>query len=486
MRRALLMYRTLILITATLWLFLPACNGNGAGGLAGTSAGLPLVNQLRPVPEPMPLGRGRRHGSSGKIKHIVIVIQENRSFNNLFYGFPGATTTTYGYDTSGRKITLKPIGLAETWDLDHSSSGFVTACNGTGRIPGTNCQMNGFNKEGWTCGGASGPSCPIKDPPYAYVPHSDTKPYFDMGKQYVVADQMYASNFDGSSFTSHQYIIAAQAEKSVNYPEAAWGCPGGPGDRVAIVGPDRQVPYGYQPPCFADNTLGKEADDAGVTWAYYSFFETKTEGFCDDRKRNCKPGGWAAYQANKYVYYGSDWKKDVVALPSQFLTDVSNGQLRQISWVTPTWTNSDHPGSNSNTGPQWVASVVNAVGQSKYWDSTAIVIFWDDYGGWYDPEPPAYVDSEGLGFRLPMIIISPYAKRGYVSHVHYEHGSILKFVEDQFGLGRLSASDKRATSPEKDCFDFKQPPRPFKAIPTVLGKDYFMHQPLDDRPPDTQ
>ena len=117
---------------------------------------------------------------------------------------------------------------------------------------------------------------------------------------------------------------------------------------------------------------------------------------------------------------------------------------------------------------------------------TAIFIFWDDYGGWYDPEPPAYVDYDGLGMRVPMLIVSAYAKKGYVSHVHYEHGSILKFVEDQFGLGRLSASDTRAKSPEKDCFDFKQPPRKFQVIPTVLGKDYFMHQPLDLRPPDTQ
>ena len=133
-----------------------------------------------------------------------------------------------------------------------------------------------------------------------------------------------------------------------------------------------------------------------------------------------------------------------------------------------------------------MASLVNAIGQSKYWNNTAIFIFWDDYGGWYDPEPPAYVDYDGLGIRVPMVIVSAYAKKGYVSHVHYEHGSILKFVEDQFGLGRLSASDTRATSPAKDCFNFNLAPRKFQAIPTVLGKNYFMHQPLDLRPTDTQ
>ena len=122
--------------------------------------------------------------------------------------------------------------------------------------------------------------------------------------------------------------------------------------------------------------------------------------------------------------------------------------------MTPTWTNSDHAGSASKTGPDVGRLGRNAIGESKYWDSTAIFIFWDDYGGWYDPEPPAYVDYDGLGMRIPMLIVSPYAKKGHVSHVHYEHGSILRFVEDVFGLGRLAASDKRANSPAKDAFDF--------------------------------
>ena len=92
------------------------------------------------------------------------------------------------------------------------------------------------------------------------------------------------------------------------------------------------------------------------------------------------------------------------------------------------------PAALPNTGPDWVASLVNAVGESKYWSSSAIFIFWDDYGGWYDHVAPAMVDYDGLGFRVPMLIISPYAKKGYISNVQYEHGSILRFVEDQFGL----------------------------------------------------
>ncbi len=435
-----------------------ACNAHGA---------LPVGSQG-------PLEPLRRHAQTGKIQHVVIIVQENRSFNDLFYGFPGATTATYGYNTSNQKITLQPVGLAARWDIQHDSWGFEAACNGTGSIPGTDCQMNGFDKESWGCRRSS---CPNKNPPYSYVPNAETKPYFAMGKQYVLADQMYASNFDASSFISHQYIIAAQAQSSVNFPYGAWGCTGGSGETIAIVGPDRKVPDDYRRPCYSDTTLGEEADNASppVSWAYYA--ASYSGGY---------PGIWSAYQANNYVYYGSDWSEDIKSPPSSFLTDVAKGKLRQISWVTPTWANSDHAGSGSKTGPQWVASVVNTVGRSKYWDNTAIFIFWDDYGGWYDPEPPAYVDNDGLGMRIPMLIVSAYARKGHVSHVPYEHGSILKFIEDTFGLGRLSASDTRATSPEKDCFNFKKPPRPFQVIPTVLGKDYFLHEPADHHIPDEQ
>lgn len=434
---------------------LAACGG---GGISST----PQVSQTG----------GSTPATSQKIKHIVIVVQENRSFNDLFYGFPGAKTVKYGYDTYGKRIKLYPIGLETSWDIDHSSWAFISACNGTGSIPGTNCRMNGFNKEYVGCGGRSNP-CPTKYPQYGYVPHAETKPYFAIGKQYVLADEMYASNFDGSSFISHQYIISGQAESAVNYPFGSWGCPGGSGDDIAQVGPQRQVPYGYEVVCWDPTTLGDELDNAGISWAYYAASYGSNY-----------PGLWSAYQAIKHIYYGKDWKKDVISPPSQFLTDVQNGNLRTVSWVTPTWQNSDHAGSGSKTGPSWVASIVNTIGQSKYWNDTAIFIFWDDYGGWYDREPPAYADYDGLGFRLPMLIVSPYAKQGYVSHVHYEHGSILRFVEDQFGLARLAASDARANSPAKDCFDFSGPPRKFKKIPSALGAEYFLNQLPDQHIPD--
>ncbi|MBV9027025.1 MAG: hypothetical protein JO311_00285, partial [Candidatus Eremiobacteraeota bacterium] len=255
------MYRRLhfrsILLTATL--ALAACSGASNASFAPAQSGaLPRVGSLQ---------RLASDPSKGKIKHVVIIVQENRSFNDLFEGYSGATTSSYGYDSKGRKITLRPVGLETTWDIDHSSGAFFAACNGTGSIPGTNCQMNGFNKEWVGCGGASAP-CPIKHPQYAYVPKSETAPYFAMAHEWVLADQMYASNFDASSFISHQYIISAQAQSAVNYPFGAWGCPGGSGDQIATVGLQRQIPQGYETVCWDPTTLGDELDARSIPWAF--------------------------------------------------------------------------------------------------------------------------------------------------------------------------------------------------------------------------
>lgn len=409
----------------------------------------------------------------GKIAHVVIIVQENRSFNDLFNGFPGARTQTWGFDSHNRKIELSPIGLETTWDLDHSSGSFFTACNGRGSYPGTDCRMNGFNREWVGCGHYSYPPCPVPHPQYGYVPHYETKPYFEMAHRYVLADQMFASNFDASSFISHQYIIAGQASSAENYPDSWWGCEGGKSDLIGTVTQERQYGPNIRA-CFNNTTLGDELDAAGLSWGFYT------------ATINGDGNLWSAYQAIKHIFYGPDWHKDVITPQTKFFDDVKKGRLRAVSWITPTFENSDHAGSGSKTGPSWVTSLVNAIGESQYWDSTAIFIFWDDYGGWYDPVPPKLVDYDGLGMRIPMLIISPYAKEGYVSHVHYEHGSILRFVEDRFGLPRLAATDTRANSPEPDCFDFAQRPRAFSPIKAPLDESFFLKEPIDHRIPDAE
>jgi phospholipase C len=177
----------------------------------------------------------------------------------------------------------------------------------------------------------------------------------------------------------------------------------------------------------------------------------------------------------------------------QIFTDIAHHRLAAVSWVIPDAINSDHPGNGSDTGPAWVGTVVNAIGKSSYWNSTAILVVWDDWGGFYDSVPPPFLDRKGgLGFRVPMLVVSPYARQsgsgpGYISHTQYEFGSILKFIEDVWGLGQLGTTDKRATS-ISDCFDFTQLPRKFVpiAIPRRYKGGYFERQAPSYKPVDTE
>ena len=162
--------------------------------------------------------------------------------------------------------------------------------------------------------------------------------------------------------------------------------------------------------------------------------------------------------------------------PSQFLTDIGAGKLANVTWITPTYENSDHPGLESSTGPAWVASLVNAVGTSRFWNSTAIFIMWDDWGGWFDPVKPVYEDYDGLGFRVPLLMISPYAKQGYVTHVQYETSSVLRYIEDNFGLPPLAKSDMRANDPATDAFDYNQKPRAFKKFAGSKPNAYWIER----------
>jgi phospholipase C len=375
-----------------------------------------------------------------KIQHVIFIVQENRSFNYLFMGFPGARTRNYGYDKTGKKIKLHAQGLSEPWDIDHSSTAFFTACDGDPL--GQNCKNDGWNDEQTCCGS------PPPNFAYAYAPRSQVAPYWDMATSYVLADNMFQSNLDGS-FVAHQYIVAAYAKGTVDYPSSAiWGCPGGPHDVVSTLNVDRSYGPSIRP-CFDDRTIGAEADRAGISWRFYA-------GPYDG-----DGGLWSSYQAIRPIHSSPDWSKDVISPPAQFLTDIGNGQLAGITWITPDLGHSDHPGTLDN-GPQWVTSVVNAIGKSQFWSSSAIFLIWDDWGGWFDPVPPVYVDYDGLGYRIPLIIISPYSKKGYVSHVQYETSSVLKFIEDNFGLARLAASDARAADPAADAFDFTKRPRKFR------------------------
>jgi phospholipase C len=402
---------------------------------------------------------------AGKIEHVVYVVQENRSFNDVFEGYPGAYTVTKGKTSRGRTLRLKPISLKVTYDIDHSAAAMFRACKGTGKLPGTKCTNDGFDLEFLMGGPTNGQ--------FVYVPHVESKPYFDMAHEFVLADHMFASQID-ESFVAHQYIIAAQAQSSVNIPSGfPWGCPSAKTVMVDTLTSQRGIEQPGQRPCFDYTTLGDELDKAHLKWRFYT-----------SKYFHGTSGLWSGYQAVKHVIDGPDWK-NVITPQSRFLKDVKGGTLGAFTWITPSCPDSDHPSCGGGFGPSWVASVVNAVGESKFWDSTAIFVQWDDWGGFYDPVPPPFEDYDGNGFRVPLVVISPYAKQNYVSHVHYETASVLRYAEDLFGLAQLSAADARAKSPAKDCFDFNQSPRKFVPIKAPEGQDFFLNQPADLRIPDS-
>jgi phospholipase C len=395
---------------------------------------------------------------AGKITHVIYIVQENRSFDNLFQGYPGANTVPSGMNSNGQTITLQPSSLKTVYIIDHSAYAMFAACNGTGSLPGTDCRMNGFNNEG-SYGGPSNPQ-------YVYVPHDESKPYFDMAHEWAVADNMFQSQLD-ESFVAHQYVIAAQAQSSVDLPYGPfWGCKGGPGDTVGTITQNRSLYGPRQQACFDYTTLGDELDKAGLSWRFYA------ARYGNDAGGN--GGTWSAYQAVKHIFYGRDWKRDVVSPNWKFIEDVRRGYLANFTWITPECAESDHLECGGGYGPSWVSAIVDTVGTSKFWDSTAIFVQWDDWGGFYDHVAPPYEDYDGVGFRVPLLIISPYAKKNYVSHTQYETASVLRFAEDLYGLGRLAAADARASSPA-DSLDFSKKPRPFVKIAAPYPPKFFLH-----------
>ncbi len=399
---------------------------------------------------------------AGKITHVIYIVQENRSFDNLFQGYPGADTVSSGRTSKGEVITLRPVSLADQYDIDHSAQAMFAACHGVGTMPGTECRMDGFNNEQ----SFNGPQYPQ----YVYVPHKESKPYFDMAHEWVVADRMFQSQLD-ESFVAHQYVIAAQADSSVNVPTADWGCQGEKNDLVYTITTGRNPRGRQRAPCFNYQTLGDELDKAKLSWRFYaSRYGSRSSG---------QGSFWSSYQAVKHIYRGPDWK-NVISPNWKFITDVRGGTLANFTWITPVCEDSDHVNCGGGYGPSWVAALVNTVGRSKFWKSTAIFVQWDDWGGLYDHVPPPYLGYDSVGFRVPLLVISPYARQNYVSHAQYETASVLRFAEDLFGLGQLAAADRRATSPAADCFDFSQPPRDFTRVRAPLPPKFFEHELNDD------
>jgi phospholipase C len=442
---------------------LAACSQNsGVGPSLTPGTGAPAVHDS---------GMARtRERLTSKIQHVVIIFQENRTTNDLFNSLAGANTVQTGKNSQGQTVHLQPRPLTAPYDISHAHTAFTTEYAGGA--------MDGFDLVGSTC--HKNAKCPPADiRAYGYVPENEVRPYYAMARSYTFANDMFQTN-EGPSFPAHQYILSGTSTISDGSPLRAsenpmtptkkltGGCDSPTGSLVTLIdqyGNENQQMY----PCFVRNSLIQLIEAQGLSWHYY--------------EAHTGPGLWEGPDAIQPVWSSPQFATDVVAPPSQVLSDIDAGNLANVVWVTPTALESDHAGVTDGTGPSWVASVVNKIGQSQYWNSTAIFVTWDDWGGWYDQVVPPVYNSYELGFRVPLIVISPYAKQGYISTVQHEFGSILKFTEEQFNLGSLGTTDVRADD-LSDCFNFSRAPSKFHVIPAPHHADYFLKQPVSHISPD--
>ncbi len=436
----------------------------------------------------------------GKIQHIVIVFQENRTPDNLFQDpvliKSGADISSTATNSSGQTVQLTQTPFGTDYDLDHSHKGFVTMYDGG--------KMDGADKNPITCNGTN-PPCPPANPVYLYVNPANVQPYFQMAEQYTFGDRMFQTN-QGPSFPAHQFIISGTsapamgssdfvAENAAGIANAGdnTGCTAPPNEFVFTINPQGQETTKMYP-CTDHATLTDELNAKNIGWRYYTPGPGSLWTGPNAIQHMCGPN---ATPPNATACVGSDWVNHVVIYstqsPAPILTDIANNQLQPVSWVIPSGQNSDHAGHTDQTGgPSWVSSVVNAIGNSSYWANTAIIVTWDDWGGWYDHVPPPKVVNDGkswgsgyvYGFRVPLIVISPYAKAGYISHVNHDFGSILNLVEETFGLASLGYADAHANDDLSDCFDFNQTPLTFKTINAPLKADFFLNDRRPAGPPD--
>jgi len=451
------------LLVFLLWQFLPS-----GGGTKATGTKTPAVPSGSNGGGALPTSSATATIVPGKnpIKHVIFLVKENHSFDNYFGRYPGADGATSGkivncgngYPSAGT-VPLKDAPLIYAHDLGHSFFPGMISING-GKMDAFNCVPLGEDLEGYT------------------QFDRDTLPvYWTLADRFVLADHFFTSMY-GPTFPEHLYTVAAQAygivdnKSTSDHPGSYCDDPTEftkrfpiekltPQDIKTIMRLEEHVTdsivnqykiasyWVNTRTCVNIKTLPDELEQAGVSWKYYA-----------------TPDVWMnALQAVRHIRFGPLWKK--VQSPSQFLTDIDDGDLPEVSWLIPPEGNpNEHPGAGVSVceGQNWTVEYLNALFHSKFWASTALVIVWDDFGGFYDHVVPPHYDIMGLGPRTPALIISPYTRAGdnpaggSIDPTTYEFSSVLKFIEELHGLQPLTDRDAQA-SPLAGAFDFTDPPR---------------------------
>ena len=337
--------------------------------------------------------------NSTPIQHVVYIMMENHTFDNFFGRFPGAN----GDNSLARETDPLPS------DYNHGSSAAISYIDGG--------KMDGFEPHAM----------------YQYT-QSDIPNYWSYAQHFGLGDNFFSS-YATSSTPNHIAMVAAQTG-GIYETTPQTGCDSPQNDIVHAISSAGRQYWTY--PCANIQSLPNLLNNAGLSWRYY------VDVPIWDAPRMLKP------------LHGSPNEAHV----RQFITDVKTGNLANVSWLTPTGVSTDHPPSMLEPAQNFVTDEVNAIMNSSYWSNTAIFLTWDDFGSLYDHVAPPQIDTLGLGPRVPLIVISPYAKAGYISHQQSEFSSFVKFAETNWGLPNLGQRDSLTSiSDLTDYFDFNQTPQ---------------------------
>lgn len=366
----------------------------------------------------------------GAIQHVVFFIKENRSFDSMFGRFPGADGTTTYRTPDG---TLHPLGHEPTLlprDIQH---GYVPA---TRAVDGG--KMDGFS----LIPSAHQFGMDMADVQFV---RRDIPRYWRYARTFTLADHFFSS-IRSNSFSNHLYTIVADSHGVFSNPDGPmWGCDASARTRTlrrTAAGAVRSV---Y--PCFTMETETDLLDAHHISWRYYA-------------PRQSEPGYiWSALDAIGHVRQGPEWQTNVVDYQT-FAADARAGNLPSVSWLVQPAVLADHPPHDICPGENWSVAEINAImSNPALWAHTAVILTWDDYGGFYDHMPPPTGPRATLqyGPRVPALIISPYARRGYVDHTFYTFTSLLTLAGAIFNLPTLPGTDTRP-GPLLNAFDFSQSP----------------------------
>ncbi len=426
-----------------------------------------------------------------KIQHVVVIQQENRSFDTYFGTYPGADGIPM---TAGKPSVCVPDpqnGQCVAPYPDHADvngGGPHGETNATADINGGT--MNGFvgqavaAKKG--CADPNNPACTASATPdvMGYHTQSDIPNYWSYAQNFVLQDHMFEPNASWS-LPSHLFLVSEWSAHCTqqNNPASCTNALQNPGTprRAGLAG---ITPAAPKDPIYAWTDLTYLMHQHNISWGYYLVAGTEPDCENDEavscapvKQNAATPGIWNPLPSFDTVK--ADGQEGNIQSVDNFYTAAKAGTLPAVSWVVPSGPVSEHPPGAVSAGQSYVTSLINAVMASPDWSSTAVFLAWDDWGGFYDHVTPPAVDANGYGLRVPGLLISPYARQGYVDHQTLSFDAYDKFIEDDFlGGQRLDPATDGRADPRPDVrenapqlgdlsteFDFTQPPRPPTPLP---------------------